>query len=125
MTPQGRFRLKNIRYALVVLALLGGGSLPGQSQGLGTLTGTAVDESTHSPIPKVLVTVTSPQLLGEQAVKTDVTGTYLVPQLPPGTYTIRFESELYLSFVQGDIALDADRTLRINVELSRRAAGDH
>ncbi len=125
MNPQGRFRLKNIGYAFLVLVLLGSGSLRGQSQGLGTLTGTAVDESTHSPIPKVLVTVTSPQLQGEQAVKTDPTGTYLVPQLPPGTYTIRFESELYVPFVQGDIALDADRTLRINVQLSRRAARDH
>ena len=89
--------MKNV---LLVLALLIAGSLRAQSQGLGTLTGTAVDQSTHAPIPDVLVTVSSPQMQGEQAVKTDSTGTYLIPQLPPGIYAILFEKERYKPFVQ-------------------------
>ncbi len=116
--------MKHIGYAFLVLAVLFAGSLRAQSQGLGTLTGTAVDESTHSPVPAVRVTVTSPQLLGEQAVNTDASGTYLIPQLPPGTYTIRFEHQRYKRFVESDIAVDADRTLRFNVQLRSAGAQD-
>jgi len=117
--------MKNVAYAFVSLALLGSASVPAQTPGFGTLTGTVVDETTQAPLPDVVVTVTSPQLQGEQAVKTDSTGTYLIPQLPPGHYTIKFESALYKPIVQRDIALDADRTLRINVRLRKRTTSDH
>jgi hypothetical protein len=117
--------MKTIGYAFFVLAFLFTNSLGAQSQGLGTLTGTVVDDSTHAPLPDVRVTATSPHLQGKQAVKSDSTGTYRIPQLPPGTYTISFENELYVPVFQGDIALDADRTLRFNVQLSRRAAQGH
>jgi len=76
-----------------------------------------LDDTTNAPLPGVLVTATSPQLLGEQAVKSDSTGSYLIPQLPPGIYTIVFELEGYSPYVQRGIAVDADRTLRMNVEL--------
>ncbi len=116
--------MKHIGYAFLVLPVLFAGSLRAQSQGFGTLTGLVVDYGTHAPIPAVLVWVTSPQLQGEQAVKTDSTGTYLIPQLPPGVYMIRFERELYRPFSQGDIALDADRTLRINAKLRTEHSSD-
>ncbi len=116
--------MKNVRYAFLVL-LLFTGSLRAQSQGLGTLTGTVVYESTHAPIPDVLVTVSSPQMQGEQAVKTDSTGTYLIPQLPPGTYAILFEKEGYKPLAEGGIALDADRMLRFNVQLRSRTNTDY
>jgi len=114
--------MKKLACAAFVLVVLVTGAAQAQSQGLGTLTGTAVDAATHAPIPGVRVRVTSPQLQGEQAVKTDSTGTYLIPQLPPGTYAIWFEHELYKVFVQRGVALDADRTLRINVQLRRTVA---
>ena len=87
------------------------------------LTGTVVDASTHSPVPNVVVTATSPSLQGEQVVLTDETGTYRVPQLPPGTYTMRFEREDYRPFAKEGIDLPAGYTLRFNPQLFPEVAG--
>jgi carboxypeptidase family protein/TonB-dependent receptor-like protein len=87
------------------------------------LTGNVVDASTKAPIADVVVTATSPALQGEQVVVTDATGLYRVPQLPPGTYTLRFEKESYRPYSRTAIEVVADRTLRLNVELLPETAG--
>ena len=81
------------------------------------LTGNVVDTQTHAPVPDVVVTATAPSLQGEQVVVTDSTGLYRIPQLPPGTYTLRFEKETYRPYTRTGIDVAADRTLRLNVEL--------
>src|SRR6266545_6307069 len=86
-------------------------------QGAGVLVGTVTDASTKAPVPDVVVTVTSPALQGEQTVVTDSTGTYRVPDLPPGEYTVRLEKEQYRPFSRGGIGLRADTTLRVNADL--------
>ena len=58
----------------------------------GTLTG-AVKSIDGAVIADAAVVVTSPALQGERTAVTDVNGLYLVPSLPPGTYTIRFAKE--------------------------------
>ncbi len=87
------------------------------AQGSGVLTGNVIDSATKGPTGDVVVTATSPSLQGEQVSVTDATGLYRIPQLPPGTYSLRFEKEGYKPFVRGDIALRVDQTLRLNVEL--------
>ena len=57
-------------------------------------------------------------------VVTDGTGLYRVPQLPPGTYTLRFEKETYRPYSRTAIEVGADRTLRLNVELLPETAGE-
>ncbi|HEY1416308.1 MAG TPA: TonB-dependent receptor, partial [Myxococcaceae bacterium] len=88
------------------------------------VTGTVVDTSTRAPVADVVVTATSPSLQGEQVVVTDASGLYRVPQLPPGTYTLRFEKESYRPFSRGGVDVPADRTLRLNVELLPETAGE-
>src|SRR5271167_1096757 len=87
------------------------------AQGTGGFIGTALDASTKAPVPDVVVTVTSPQLQGQEVSLTDATGTYHVSQLPPGTYSLHFEKEAYKPYARGGIVLDADKVLRLNVEL--------
>jgi len=87
------------------------------------LTGNVIDAATKAPIADVVVTATAPTLQGEQVVVTDATGLYRVPQLPPGTYTVRFEKESYRPFARAQIDVAADRTLRLNVELLPETAG--
>ncbi|MGO9830421.1 MAG: carboxypeptidase-like regulatory domain-containing protein [Myxococcaceae bacterium] len=82
-----------------------------------------VDSSTGAPVAGVVVTASSPHLQGEQVAVTDPSGTYRIPQLPPGTYTLRFEEENYAPVLHGGIAVDADRTLRLNVQLVVWSAG--
>ncbi len=81
------------------------------------LTGNVVDASSKAPVPDVVVTATSPNLQGEQVVVTDSSGLYRIPQLPPGSYTLRFEKETYRPYSRTGIEMAADRTLRLNVEI--------
>jgi len=87
------------------------------AQGVSVLTGTVNDAATHQPVTDVVVTATSPQLQGEQIVVTDSSGSYRIPQLPPGVYSIRFEKEAYHPYTRGGIELRTDVTLRVNVDL--------
>jgi Carboxypeptidase regulatory-like domain/TonB dependent receptor len=116
----GIFR-RSIGSALLIGAL-------GESAALGqastsVLTGDVTDASTKAPVSDVVVTATSPSLQGEQVVVTDATGLYRVPQLPPGTYALRFEKESYRPFLRTNIDVAADRTLRLNVQLLPETAG--
>ncbi len=47
--------------------------------------------SDRQPLPGVTVTTTSPMLQGARTAVTSESGDYLVPLLPPGTYTVSFE----------------------------------
>jgi hypothetical protein len=111
---QGLLRRTSGR-ALAAVGLLVAG--PVVAQGTGGFTGTAVDASTKAPARDVVVTATSPQLQGQQVSITDETGTYHISQLPPGTYSLHFEKEVYKPYARGGIVLDADKVLRLNVEL--------
>jgi hypothetical protein len=85
--------------------------------GLGVLTGTVTDPATGLPIEGVAVTATSPSLQGDQMVVTDGAGNYLVPQLPAGLYALRFECEGHRPYLREGIAVGAEQTLRLNVQL--------
>jgi hypothetical protein len=87
------------------------------AQGTAVLTGTVTDAATGKPVADVVVTATSPNLQGEEIVVTDATGLYRIPQLPPGTYTLRLEKESFKPYSRGDINLRVDRTIRLNVQL--------
>jgi outer membrane receptor protein involved in Fe transport len=102
--------------AFLAASLLIASTAAAQS-GQATMTGTVTDASTHQPVGDVVVTATSPQAQGEQVVVTDSSGTYRIPQLPPGTYSLRLEKESYKPFSRADISLRIDATTRLNIEL--------
>ena len=122
MSQRQKVIWRNARAALVGLALLAGSGAWAQV-GASVLTGNVVDAATKAPVADVVVTATSPNLQGEQVVVTDTTGLYRIPQLPPGTYTLRFEKESYRPFSRTGIDVVSDRTLRLNVELLPETAG--
>jgi hypothetical protein len=114
---QANTKLMAITVGCVLAFVASSGAARAQEQGFGTLTGRVADSATDKPIAGVIVTAASPRLQGQQVVRTDSTGTYRVPQLPPGIYTVRFEKEKYQADSQGDVAINADQTVRINVSL--------
>jgi outer membrane receptor protein involved in Fe transport len=103
------------RNVAVVAAVSVGGAT--YAQGLGVVQGTVTDSSTGKAVTDVVVTATSPAKQGEELVVSDGSGNYYLSQLPPGTYTLRFEKESFKPFSRADIVVRADRTLRVNVEL--------
>jgi len=109
-----------IRSGRLAALVLAAGLLPSVVRAQGAtsvLTGNVVDTQTHAPVADVVVTATSPSLQGEQVVVTDSSGLYRIPQLPPGTYTLRFEKETYHPYTRTGLDVAADRTLRLNVEI--------
>ena len=103
------------RAALALLGVMFAGAA--FAQGSAVLTGTVTDAATRQPVADVVVTATAPQLQGEQVVVTDALGLYRIPQLPPGSYTLRFEKERFKPFTRAAIPVQLDKTVRLNVEL--------
>ncbi|WP_426748706.1 von Willebrand factor type A domain-containing protein [Myxococcus faecalis] len=79
--------------------------------------GTVIDVKSRQPLPDVVITATSPSLVGERSAVTDAKGEYRIPQLPPGVYTVRYERQHYKRYERGDVQLRLDSTLRIKVEM--------
>ena len=103
---------------LLCALLLGLGSGVARAQsGLGVLTGRVIDSASHAPLPDVVVTAISPGLQGEQSGLTDAAGSYRLPQLPIGVYTLRFEQGGHRPYRRDGIEQRADQTIRLNVEL--------
>ncbi len=86
-------------------------------QNASVITGTVVDASNQKPVADVVVTATSNALQGEEIAVTDATGTYRIPQLPPGVYTLRFEKESFQPYSRTEITLRLNRTIRLNAQI--------
>jgi hypothetical protein len=86
--------------------------------GTAVLTGIVQEAGSSKPLQWVVVTATSPSLQGEQFAFSDPSGTYRIPNLPPGVYTIRFELDNYLPNVRSGFELRSDITVRINAQLA-------
>lgn len=82
------------------------------------ITGVVIDANTKRSIADAVVTATSSSLQGEQTVVTDGSGSYRIPNLPAGSYTIQVEAETYKAYTRSGITLKVDQTLKINASLS-------
>src|SRR5262245_20772273 len=70
---------------LTLSAAIAGAQVP-----TGTISGRVTDSS-GGVLPGVTVTATSPNLQGPRVIVTSSFGDYVIPLLPPGTYTVTFE----------------------------------
>ncbi len=80
----------------------------------GKLTGKVTDATTSEPLPFVNITVEGTQL----GAATDINGDYVILNIPPGTYTVRYQYIGYQPVVVEGISISIDLTTRQNVELS-------
>ncbi|NMO14446.1 DUF3520 domain-containing protein [Pyxidicoccus fallax] len=91
--------------------------------GFGVIMGTVMDANAFALVEGVVVTATSPSLMGEQTVVTDENGFYWIPQLPSGAYTLRFEAQGYKPMAR-ELYVRINTTYRFNVELSQESLGE-
>ncbi|WP_141620668.1 mucoidy inhibitor MuiA family protein [Myxococcus sp. AB036A] len=85
--------------------------------GSSTILGSIVDAQARQPLPDVVVTATSTSSDSAHLAVTDAHGTYRLPNLPPGLYTLRFEREGYQPYARSDVQLRLNRTIRVNAEI--------
>ena len=74
-----------------LLSLLGGGSSGRTDKPRPEASRAASFRRIGQPLPGVTVVVTSPMLQGVRTAVTSESGDYLIPLLPPGTYSVSFE----------------------------------
>jgi outer membrane receptor protein involved in Fe transport len=103
--------------AAVLLCMALAGSPALAQSGVSVMQGTVTDPTKKTPVAEAIVTVTSPALQVEQIVVTDNSGFYRVPSLPPGVYLLRVDKPTFLPYERQGVALRADVTLQVNVDL--------
>jgi outer membrane receptor protein involved in Fe transport len=102
---------------LTLLVLLVGAGTVFSQELTGTLYGKVADESGLA-VPGVTVTINSPQFIKEAEVRvTTETGTYRVPNLPPGFYTVRVELQGFQTITHEGIELQAGSSIKIDFNL--------
>jgi hypothetical protein len=98
--------------AVLTMAL----ALPAFAQQRGSISGKVVDPA-NLPLPGATVTVTEQNTGFTRTVVTAETGTYLIPNLEPGTYTITVELPGFTELKQVDIALVAGSAITIDQKM--------
>ena len=108
--------MRFIRLCLGVLAVMAiaAGSAFAQATS-GTITGRVVDNQ-NLAVPGVTVTVEGPNLQGALSAVTSENGDYIIPQLPPGTYTVAFVLSGF-GRQQRTIAVAPTQTVPLNITL--------
>ncbi len=98
-----------------LLALLLGTSAHAQQQ-TGEIFGRIADKS-GAVLPGATVTVAGPALIQPRVVTTSETGSYRVPELPIGTYSVTFELPGFRTVVMQDIRITIGFRAQVNSEL--------
>ena len=62
------------------------------------------------------VLIVAKSLAGEQAVTTDNKGQFVIPSIPDGTYTLRFEKNNYKAVEKRNVVVK-NNTAKLNVQL--------
>ena len=83
----------------------------------GSIGGTVVDAS-GAAIPDVKVTAASPALIdGTRTLNSDPNGNYKFLELPPGTYTVRFEKQGFKALAQENIVINTGVQVTLSPKL--------
>jgi len=85
-------------------------------QSKGSFTGLVTDQS-GGVVPDAKVTASEQDTGFTQTVATSRDGSYTIPLLPPGRYTITVEKQGFSQFSEGPIALAVDQQAKLDVRL--------
>ena len=68
-------------------------------------------------IPGVMITATSPKMVGKAIAISDENGIYRLMNLRPGTYNLKYELEGFATMINSKVSLSLEQTLRIPVTM--------
>ncbi len=107
-------RLCCLSVAIAIAGVFGQTAVHAQSASSASLVGKVVDPS-GAVLPGVTVTVTGSALqVAQVTAVTGADGTYRVPQLPVGVYTVSFGLQGFETYVQKDVRLSVGFTGRVD-----------
>ena len=110
--------MKNIskKWVLILILLMAIGSVAYSQKLTGSVKG-VVEDSEGNPLPGVLVTATSPSLLGTQSFITTQEGIFRFPSLPPGIYEIATELEGFQIVKRANIVVQVGKIIEIKIQM--------
>ena len=100
------------------------GHAPVRGQTVSTATGViagGVTDATGAVLSGVTVTLDSPALMGTRSTRTNDTGSFRFPALPPGLYTLTLAVDGFSSIRHADIHLTAGFTATVDVTMGLAA----
>ncbi len=95
----------------------------GHAQGLGRIVGTVTDAS-GAAVPAAQITVTQTATGATTSAKSDGSGGYVFPSLPPAAYSLQVSAQGFTNYVQKGIVLQADAAATVNIVLKVGAASE-
>jgi hypothetical protein len=107
----------SVRTMLVALILTACATAIAAQQQSGEIFGRLTDNS-GGVLPGVTVTVSGPSLIQPRTTVSSETGTYRVPELPIGSYTVTFELPGFRTTVMQDIRITIGFRAQVNAELA-------
>ena len=108
-------RLFNLLKLILMLAVV----FPGvsfASTTSGAVKGVTVDEG-GLPIPAVLITLTSENMMGQRQIETDANGRFYAAELPPGKYTLVADKAGFIKKSFPNLAVNVGKTIQLTIEL--------
>jgi Carboxypeptidase regulatory-like domain/TonB dependent receptor-like, beta-barrel len=87
----------------------------------GLITGTITDTS-GAVVPGAKVQVINLGTSATRSAETDTTGSYIIPQLPPGLYSISVKKEGFATQTRSNVQLTVNQSLTIDFKLTVSAA---
>lgn len=117
---QNTIRTVSVAYLhlAAILAVILAISSPLNAQILyGALVGN-VTEATQASVPGAQVTVTNQETNLVRRVQTNEAGSYSLPNLPPGLYTVQVESSGFASYTSQNVRVAANSSVRVDATLA-------
>ena len=111
------------RLVVLLLVVMLGWIRVGGAQELGQIFGTVTD-STGAVLPGVTVTVTGVRLLQPRVAVSSATGTYQLPGLTTGDYSVTFELPGFTTVIREEIQIDIGFNAQINAQLDVAAVAE-
>ena len=100
-----------------VLLTISGSAAAQTAGGTGVISGTVTD-NTKAMLPGVTVTVSGSAAMGTPSAVTGENGTFRIPSLPPGEYSVRFELTGFGTVIREGIRVGVGFTATVNVDLN-------
>jgi hypothetical protein len=113
----------NIRKAVVTFSFFVLAIGIGFAQSTATLSGTVTDPS-GAVVPQAQITVTGLSTGVVRAVTSDSAGSYTVPSLQPGNYSVSVKSAGFADYMLSSITLQVDQSVTANVKLGLASTGE-